>query len=109
MKNKVNINYQTELKGVLLSAIILIAALGCNQPKSVMPEKKMETIATAKDSVKNNLAKLDFAVKKDLSCGMPTSAGVSDTVTYKGKLYGFCAKECKEDFLKDPEGHLAAK
>lgn len=93
----------------IISIILIAAAFGCNQPKSVMPEKKMETVAAAKDSVEANLSKLDFAVKKDLSCGMPVSAGVSDTTTYKGKLYGFCARECKEDFLKDPEAHLAAK
>ena len=93
----------------IISIIIVAAAFSCNQPKSVMPEKKMETVTVAKDSIENDLTKLAFAVKKDLTCGMPTSAGVSDTVTYKGKLYGFCAKECKEDFLKDPEGHLAAK
>lgn len=92
-----------------IGIILFAAAFSCNQPKSVMPEKKMETISAVKDAAESNLAKLDFAVKKDLSCGMPTSAGVSDTVTYKGKLYGFCAKECKEDFLKDPEAHLAAK
>jgi YHS domain-containing protein len=94
---------------ILLLAVVVAAAFSCNQPKSVMPEKKMETVEAAKDAAANDLTKLDFAVKKDLSCGMPTSAGVADTVTYKGKLYGFCAKECKEDFLKDPEGHLAAK
>ena len=93
----------------IVSVVLIAAAFSCNQPKSVMPEKKMETVATAKDSVENDLSKLVFAVKKDLTCGMPTSAGVTDTVTYKGKLYGFCAKECKEDVLKDPEGHLAAK
>lgn len=93
----------------IISIVIIAAIFSCNQPKSAMPEKKMETVAAAKDSVENDLSKLTFAVKKDLTCGMPTSAGVSDTVTYKGKLYGFCAKECKEDFLKDPEGHLAAK
>ena len=92
-----------------ISTLFIAAIFGCNQPKSVMPEKKMETVAAAKDSAENDLTKLAFAVKKDLSCGMPTSAGVSDTVTYKGKLYGFCAAACKEDFLKDPEGHLAAK
>ena len=93
----------------IVSVVLIAAAFSCNQPKSVMPEKKMETVTAAKDSVENDLSKLAFAVKKDLTCGMPTSAGVSDTVTYKGKLYGFCAKECKEDFLNDPEGHLAAK
>lgn len=93
----------------IIGITLIAAAFSCNQPKSVMPEKKMESVASAKDSLENALTKLDFAVKKDLSCGMPTSAGVADTLTYKGKLYGFCAKECKEDFLKDPEAHLAAK
>jgi YHS domain-containing protein len=93
----------------LLIVILVAVAYSCNQPKSVMPEKKMETVAATKDSAVTDLTKLNFAVKKDLSCGMPTSAGVSDTITYKGKLYGFCSAECKEDFLKDPEGHLAAK
>jgi YHS domain-containing protein len=93
-----------------ISSIVLIAAaFSCNQPKSVITEKEMETDTAVKDSAKNSLAKLDFAVKKDLSCGMPVSAGVSDTATYKGKLYGFCAKECKEDFLRDPETHIVKK
>lgn len=51
---------------------------------------------------------VDFAVAKDLVCGMPLSAGVNDTCHYEGKVYGFCAKECKEEFLKDPAGYLSA-
>jgi YHS domain-containing protein len=37
--------------------------------------------------------------KRDPTCGMPVKAGVVDTLTAKGKLYGFCAKECKDEFL----------
>src|SRR5882724_3315657 len=94
----------------ILGIIIIAAAFGCNQPKTETTAKKMEAMAPAKDSsVNSNLAKLEFASKKDMSCGMPISAGLSDTTIYKGKLYGFCSAECKEDFLKDPEAHLAAK
>ena len=93
-----------------ISIIIIAAVFGCNQPKTEATETKMEAMAPAKDSaVNSNLAKLDFASKNDLSCGMPISAGLSDTATYKGKLYGFCSAECRADFLKDPEAHLAAK
>lgn len=46
---------------------------------------------------------------KDLVCGMPVKAGVEDTMMYKGKVYGFCAKECKEEFAKSPEKYIAAK
>jgi len=45
--------------------------------------------------------------KKDFSCGMPVTAGISDTCHYKKKVYGFCSKECKDDFLKTPEKYLA--
>ena len=40
--------------------------------------------------------------KKDPSCGMTVTAGIADTVHYNGKVYGFCSKECKDAFLKDP-------
>lgn len=46
--------------------------------------------------------------KKDPSCGMPVSAGVSDTLHYKGKVLGFCSSECKESFVKDAEKAFAA-
>jgi YHS domain-containing protein len=38
---------------------------------------------------------------------MPLTAGLEDTTRYKGKLYGFCSRECKEEFLKNPEGYSA--
>ncbi len=50
-----------------------------------------------------------FDSKKDLVCGMPVTAGVSDTAHYEGKVYGFCAKECKEEFVKSPKQYLTIK
>jgi YHS domain-containing protein len=46
--------------------------------------------------------------KKDPSCGMPVTAGVSDTLHFKNKVLGFCSTECKESFLKDAEKSFAA-
>ena len=44
---------------------------------------------------------------KDYSCGMTLHDGnIADSTTYNGKTYGFCAKGCKEEFLKDPEAAL---
>ena len=57
----------------------------------------------------NKFPNVEFASQKDLSCGMPLSAGVEDTAHYDGKVYGFCSSECKETFLKDPEKYLAKK
>lgn len=47
--------------------------------------------------------------KRDYICGMPVTAGIADTAHYKGKVYGFCATECKEEFLKSPEAYTAKK
>ena len=59
--------------------------------------------ATAKPDLKS----LHFDYTKDPACGMPLTAGLEDTTHYKGKLYGFCSKECKEAFLKDPSSYTA--
>jgi YHS domain-containing protein len=32
--------------------------------------------------------------------------GIADTTTYEGKIYGFCASECKAEFLKEPSKYL---
>jgi YHS domain-containing protein len=46
--------------------------------------------------------------KKDPTCGMPVTAGVSDTAHYKNKVIGFCSGECKAEFLKNPTANIAA-
>lgn len=56
---------------------------------------------------KNAFKEMKFDNIKDLVCGMPLTAGVGDTANYIGKVYGFCSKECKEAFLKDPSAYLA--
>lgn len=45
---------------------------------------------------------------KDPVCGMPVTAGISDTVHYKNDVLGFCSAECKAEFQKSPESMLAA-
>ncbi len=44
-------------------------------------------------------ANIQFASKRDTSCGMPLSAGLEDTVHVNDKIYGFCSKECKDEFV----------
>ncbi len=46
--------------------------------------------------------------KKDPTCGMPVTAGISDTAHYKNLVLGFCSSECKSEFVKNPEASLAA-
>ena len=64
---------------------------------------KDHTAMASKPDLKN----LHFDYQKDPACGMPLRAGLEDTTHYKGKLYGFCSKECKDAFLKDPKSYTA--
>lgn len=83
--------------GLLLSA--------CNQPASDKSEHKDHPAndVTVMDTApaKNNLLGL-VDNKKDPICGMPVTAGVSDTLHYQGKVLGFCAPECKAEFAAKP-------
>jgi YHS domain-containing protein len=46
--------------------------------------------------------------KKDPICGMPVTAGISDTAHYKDIVIGFCSSECKDEFTKAPDANIAA-
>ena len=47
--------------------------------------------------------------KNDFACGMPVTAGISDTCHIDNKAYGFCSPECKAEFMKDPKKYLTQK
>jgi YHS domain-containing protein len=88
----------------LLGAFLL--AVSCSQ-QTANPENKMAEVSpTETEKVRYTT---DMVVNtKDYACGMPTSAGISDTCHYQGKAYGFCSSECKAEFQKDPEKFLAS-
>ena len=94
------------MKKILAISILLAACTSHSQKENVVESTKDTTSIAAPANLYKNIA---FASKKDLNCGMPLSAGIGDTAHYKGKIYGFCSKECKDDFLKDPAAHLAVK
>jgi YHS domain-containing protein len=89
----------------------LLVLFSCHQAdnKTAASAAKTDTTAASQetDGVLASLKNLPFAYNRDPSCGMPLKAGLEDTTTYKGKLYGFCSKDCKDAFLKDPAGYTA--
>ena len=67
----------------------------------------MDNTVAAEDSV----ISYDISLvnnKKDPTCGMPVTAGISDTAHYDNKVLGFCSAGCKEEFLKNPKANIAA-
>jgi YHS domain-containing protein len=99
----------TLLKSVKLLAIsfsVFLMACG-NDAASKTETMDSTSTSTAVDStVSYDISLVDN--KKDPTCGMPVTAGISDTAHYEGKVIGFCATGCKEEFLKDPKASIAA-
>lgn len=92
---------------IILFSVTTIAACHNPQPaERAFGKTETATISPAA-AYKQSLKSLHFDYAKDPTCGMPLKAGLEDTAHYKGKLYGFCSKECKAEFLKNPASYLA--
>ena len=87
--------------------IILLATVACHQnPKSEESDASnagTDSMAVTTDKTKPVFTAAMVDNKKDPNCGMPVTAGIADTVHYKGKVYGFCSDECRDAFLKNPD------
>ncbi len=83
--------------------LIFIAAFifSCNQhPKS---DAVYQSPAYGKSSKAKPAFTRDMVDNlRDPSCGMPLTAMIEDTLHYKGKVYGFCSDECRDEFKKNP-------
>ena len=69
--------------------------------------KKEETMITEAAEQKTYPVSL-VNNKKDPTCGMLVTAGISDTLHYGKYVLGFCAEGCKKEFLKNPKANIAA-
>ena len=91
---------------IIMTTIIFMA---CQQQSKQNAASHINTSkkASVSDSIKKiALTEADLASKKDLVCGMPAFRFMKDTATINKKIYAFCSVECKEDFLKNPEGYI---
>ena len=101
------------MKKIFIAACFAIALVStvtaCKQKESTSArnELKTSTDSTAKVDTSKKYTIAMVANKYDPSCGMPLAAGLEDTVHYQGKAYGFCSKECKSEFLRNPKGYVA--
>lgn len=93
------------LTKLIVSFCILLVS--CQSGKDAKENKGTDTMTMDQES-SHMIDRLLVDNKKDPSCGMPVTAGISDTTNYKGHVLGFCSKECMADFLKNPEAQIAA-
>lgn len=80
-----------------ISSIVFASCAQTGKNDKAAKEEKIKIEITAD--------KLD--VKIDPVCQM-TKFEVADTMTYQGKLYGFCNPGCKNEFKAEPEKFLSA-
>lgn len=89
---------------ILPAAFVL--AIACKQGSTQTDTPPKDTVAMKSDTGVFDHMLVDN--KKDPACGMPVTAGISDTAHYKTHTLGFCSKECKDAFLKSPDVLIAA-
>ena len=102
---------------LIFGSLLLVVFVSCNEsPKEKVAENEMAPVKhgasmdhhTLSDSAAKYTPEM-VANKRDFICGMPVTAGIADTAHYNGKVYGFCASECKAEFLENPQAHITAK
>lgn len=90
------------MKYTFITGLLLLSLASCHSSQGTDAAAPADTMATMKDTTKTyDVALLDN--KKDPVCGMPSAAGMQDTIHLNGKVIGFCSKECKNNFLKNPK------
>ena len=92
---------------LFISVCLFIIACGNPMNNTANTDDSVTKMATDTVSEKTYDVKI-LDNKKDPTCGMPVTAGVSDTAHYKNKVIGFCSGECKAEFLKNPTANIAA-
>lgn len=101
-------------KNTILLIVATLTAACKQKDTQIRPDRPAETEKVKEAIHRKTLAgdgpykglPLDNA--KDFYCGKDVHKyGISDTLHYKGKIYGFCSKMCKEEFVKAPDKYLA--
>jgi YHS domain-containing protein len=97
------------MRNTVIAFAFIINALACsNNKQNAAVENKPAEMESSMDS--HSQFKPEMVVNTtDFACGMPVSAGISDTCHFEDKAYGFCSSECKAEFQKEPTKYLAAK
>lgn len=90
-------------------AFLMLGALACNNQENTTSEASSEAMHQHDEATEVKYTPDMVVNEKDYTCGMPVTAGISDTCHYEGKAYGFCSAECMAEFKKDPAAAIAKK
>jgi YHS domain-containing protein len=97
-----------QIPGAGLLFLMLLQACNPSSNQTQVPENKAVPTEMGASEKKLAVDSKTLAIENDLVCGMPIKHAVADTVTYQGKLYGFCSAECKHAFTEAPTQYLSS-
>jgi YHS domain-containing protein len=88
--------------------VLSIVIASCNNSEAPKQELTDTAAQTNMEAAATSFPVSMVNNKKDPTCGMPVTAGISDTAHYKDKVIGFCSSGCKDEFKLAPEANIAA-
>ena len=88
--------------------VVTTVIASCNSAEAPKQEVVDTTAQTSMEPAATSFPVSMVNNKKDPTCGMPVTAGISDTAHYKDKVIGFCSAGCKDEFKLAPEANIAA-
>jgi len=86
------------MKNLVLIGAVVFALVSC--------EKKNLEVKHASEMESGLQISAKVVNEEDPVCQMKTAEHLSDTLTYKGQVYGFCSSMCKDEFKKTPDSYL---
>jgi len=94
------------MRRVFIFGIFAIIGVACNNGSTKVNDtlessnRGAEGMVTGRQRAADTpvFSNIHFASEADTSCGMPLSARITDTMSYAGKIYGFCSPGCKQEF-----------
>ncbi len=86
------------MKNLIAICILAIAFVSC--------EKKNLEVKQVSEMETGRKINVQVVNAEDPVCHMKTADHLSDTIQYKGQVYGFCSSLCKEEFKKNPDSFL---
>ena len=99
---------KVQITSSLVLASLVLFSCGTSNEKANAGSAAAHQVSTLDTTPEKTYAVSFVNNNKDPSCGMPVTAGISDTAHYEKLVLGFCSTECKNEFLKNPKANLAA-
>lgn len=82
------------MRKIILLTALTVFAVSCESKHETKPDNA------------GGLTDVKAVNDKDPVCGMSTAVHMKDTLSYEGRLYGFCSSNCKDEFKKDPKKYV---